>query len=266
MRAGRRERLAGEFAGRDRLLRLLVALVRLLAGQPSAFDILLLPDGEPDCHSVVLRDRRRAAVDDELRQEWVLAASQPVSLAQHQLAVAGRALQLAQAVGLPDTIAASLHAAGLHHDDGKADPRFQIVLGGDHLDEPLAKSAPGTTLHERRRRRSRAGLPAGWRHEQRSVAEAWPVIRAMPGINPDLALRLVGTSHGRGRIGFPHSSDELLLPRDDDNTRQTAAELFDTGLWDELIERTDRRIGVFLCGYLEAVHRAADGQVSQEGS
>jgi CRISPR-associated endonuclease/helicase Cas3 len=51
-----------------------------------------------------------------------------------------------------------------------------------------------------------------------------------------------------------------------DSADEIAAALFDEGLWDELIERTHVRWGVWGCAYLEALLRAADGQVSAEGS
>lgn len=73
--------------------------------------------------------------------------------------------------------------------------------------------------------------------------------------------RLIGTSHGHGRHGFPHTSEQLV-----DNADEIAATLFDEGLWDELTERTHDRWGVWGCAYLEALLRAADGQVSAEGS
>jgi CRISPR-associated endonuclease/helicase Cas3 len=41
--------------------------------------------------------------------------------------------------------------------------------------------------------------------------------------------------------------------------------LFDEGSWDELVEDTQLRYGAWGCAYLEAVLRAADGQISAEG-
>jgi CRISPR-associated endonuclease/helicase Cas3 len=76
----------------------------------------------------------------------------------------------------------------------------------------------------------------------------------------ELAARLIGTSHGHGRHGFPHTGGHLI-----DHPDQIAVTLFDEGLWDELIERTHLRWGVWGCAYLEALLRAADGQVSAEG-
>ena len=45
---------------------------------------------------------------------------------------------------------------------------------------------------------------------------------------------------------------------------EPSAELHDAGIWDELVEETQRSAGVWGCAYLEAILRAADGQVSGE--
>ena len=112
-----------------------------------------------------------------------------------------------------------------------------------------------------RRLRTTSGLPTGWRHEQLSVVRAWPSLSILDDDRRDLVARLIGTSHGHGRSRFPHTSTQLVERPD-----ETAAELFDEGGWDELIERTHDRWGVWGCAYLEALLRAADGQVSAEGS
>ena len=109
------------------------------------------------------------------------------------------------------------------------------------------------------------GLPTCWRHEQRSVVDSWAPVQATPGIDPELTLRLIGTSHGHGRLGFPHTSAELPGTADPGEWRGLAADLFDGGSWDELIEATHIRYGVWGCAYLEAVLRAADCQISAEG-
>jgi CRISPR-associated endonuclease/helicase Cas3 len=78
-------------------------------------------------------------------------------------------------------------------------------------------------------------------------------------------MRLIGTSHGHGRSWFPHGAAELANDTDPSEWRELAAELFDGGGWDELIEATHLRYGTWGCAYLEAVLRAADCQVSREG-
>ena len=156
--------------------------------------------------------------------------------------------------------------AGFHHDDGKADPRFQRMLQGADESQPdvaalLAKSARRTPAQNRAAQLRVS--PTGWRHEQLSVLLAWTSVAADP--ERELILRLIGTSHGRGRGGFPHSAKELLADPADAALRNLADDVFDTGLWDELMEKTTTRYGPWGCAYLESVLRAADCQVSEEG-
>jgi CRISPR-associated endonuclease/helicase Cas3 len=215
---------------------------------------------------VVVADRRRATADEDVRQVYTPASDMRVTLAAHQQAVGCRASTLAALSGLCPELTAALRLAGEHHDDGKADPRFQAVrLGAAGEPEPLAKSLPGTTVRQVREREGEGGLPAGWRHEQRSVADCWDEIHAQIEAGPLLVARLAGTSHGYGRSGFPHSSSGLRHDDDDGAWRDRAAMLFDEGGWDELIEVTQARYGVWGCAYLEALLRAADCQVSGEG-
>ena len=85
----------------------------------------------------------------------------------------------------------------------------------------------------------------------------------------DLALRIIGCSHGHGRNSFAHT-DRILLPQNSqdpisDTLQEQAHELFFTGRWEELIERTDVEFGPYMTAYLEALERAADVQISAEG-
>ncbi|MFV2087537.1 type I-U CRISPR-associated helicase/endonuclease Cas3 [Micromonospora sp. LOL_021] len=222
-------------------------------------------DGKPQLARLIVVDLRKATVDDELRQTWT-PRRRRVPLRQHADAVAGRAETVAVRLGLPVELVQVLRLAGLHHDDGKTDKRFQQSLcDGDPPPDPLAKSGvrDARTI---RRLRQKSGLPTGWRHEQLSARLAWSTLSTQDSTVQDddhreLIVRLVGTSHGHGRHGFPHTAGQLVGAVDD-----TAVDLFDEGRWDELIERTHRRWGVWGCAYLEALLRAADGQVSAEGS
>ncbi|MEU8263093.1 type I-U CRISPR-associated helicase/endonuclease Cas3 [Micromonospora sp. NPDC048999] len=217
-------------------------------------------DGEPELVRLIVVDLREATVDAELRQTWT-PRRKPVTLRRHADAVAERAESVATRLGLAAELVEALRLAGAHHDDGKADDRFQRSLrAGPAPEEPLAKSGVRDAWRIKRLRDG-SGLPTRWRHEQLSVVLAWPALSAMDDVCRDLAARLIGTSHGHGRHGFPHTSKQLV-----DNADEIAATLFDEGLWDELIERTHIRLGVWGCAYLEALLRAADGQVSAEGS
>jgi CRISPR-associated endonuclease/helicase Cas3 len=97
---------------------------------------------------VIVTDRRRPAADEDLRQV-LTPARKPVTLPAHQQAVAERARLLATHAGLASELIGALRAAGAHHDDGKADPRFQQVrLGLPPGTEVLAKSLPGSTVRQ----------------------------------------------------------------------------------------------------------------------
>lgn len=225
-------------------------------------DLVLHRDDQGAPARLVLVDRRRAWTDERLRQTW-LPSDSPVLLDDHQRAVAERAGWIGQSLRLPGPLVDALKTAGRHHDDGKADPRFQAGLGA--ADELLAKSG-GLPFAESRRLADQAGLPRQWRHEQRSVVASWASVHAaVPPAYAQLVARLVGTSHGHGRVGFPHTAIELLTADDSDADRHLAEDLFNLGAWDNLIESTHRRWGVWACAYLEALLRAADGQVSAEG-
>ncbi|WP_328848562.1 type I-U CRISPR-associated helicase/endonuclease Cas3 [Micromonospora zamorensis] len=217
-------------------------------------------DGELELVRLIVVDLRKAFADAELRQAWT-PRRRPVTLRRHAEAVAERAKTVASRLGLAVEMVEALRLAGLHHDDGKADDRFQRSLRpGPALVEPLAKSGVRDT-RTIRRLRTASGLPTDWRHEQLSVVRAWPALSTLDDRWRELVSRLIGTSHGHGRHGFPHTSEQLI-----DKAGEIAATLFDEGLWDELIERTHVRWGVWGCAYLEALLRAADGQVSAEGS
>lgn len=236
------------------------AAAELLRSATRQVDLVVLRDSASLPARVLVIDGRRAIADEYVRQEWT-PSDHPVRLDDHQVAVAERVTELGVRLGLGDELATAMREAALHHDDGKADPRFQVRLGA-RGSTALAKSHGLVTPETVRRRSDRSGLPPRWRHEQRSVVDAWSLIPA--DVDRDLVARLIGTTHGHGRSWFPHTSAELLGDTGDPAARDIAAMLFDEGGWDELIERTEHRYGVWACAYLEAVLRAADGQVSAE--
>ncbi len=243
---------------------LVTAAVSLLRRRVKDSHVIVRP-GDEGARVVVL-DKRRAVADEDLRQVFT-PGQDVVLLRRHQRDVADRAAALASALGLPDNLAGALRLAGEHHDDGKADHRFQeFRLGNSGAGELLAKSPPDKARGQVQHRQAEGGLPVGWRHEQRSVVDGWDVVQGAAGIDAELALRLIGTSHGHGRSGFPHGAAGLAGPADAGGWRELAADLFDRGGWDELIEATHLRYGAWGCAYLEAVLRAADCQVSGEGT
>ena len=167
-------------------------------------------------------------------------------LSDHQHAVGERARDIATALGLHVDLIRLLETAGLHHDDGKVDSRFQDILwGGEAADDagPLAKGGASSRAD---RRRAVSGLPSGWRHEQLSAA----ILRAEDPGASDVLVRLVGTSHGHGRGIFRHGAQTLLGPSASEPVAEAARELFDVGRWDALIDRTHDQWGVWGAAYL----------------
>lgn len=142
-------------------------------------------------------------------------SDQPVSLDQHQEAVAGRAASAALRLGLDAGLSHVVETAARLHDLGKAEPRFQRMLGGGDAwsyvpGDPL-RAKSGMDPSDRAAwsaARVRAGVPRGFRHEAISVAliELALDAGAPLGIDDDdreLLLHLVGTHHGRGRAVYP---------------------------------------------------------------
>ncbi len=203
--------------------------------------------------------------DAERRQQFSSSVSL-VTLDDHQRDVADRAVSISERIGLTHFFRESLEQAGLLHDAGKADLRFQIHRLNGESEVMLAKGNP---LQQRRGiRRVAPSLPARWRHEQLSAAVAWTV-GSVDGFDNDLVTRLVGTSHGYGRPFFPHGtsfSEQGVGEVWTDEVKAACEELYGaSGGWAELIERTDRRYGVWGIAYLEALLRAADCSISAEG-
>ena len=235
-----------------------VDLVRHGRVKDSELHVVSGADGAPAL--LVVLDLRRAAADEDARQTWTPNET-AVPLEQHASAVATAAESLGRSLGVGPAESELLRLAGLHHDDGKADPRFQLVLGRAPDDPLLAKSAVRPAVSDAAAR-SGSGLPTGWRHEQLSILSTW---RAVPEPARELVARFVGTTHGHGRAAFPHGATSLLgtpageVPAD-------ARALFDEGEWEQLVQKTDERHGVWALAYLEALLRAADGRVSGAGS
>lgn len=204
--------------------------------------------------------------DSDTRQEWTRSQGK-VFLDDHQNDVAVRAKKIVEAVGLKEDFGADIVVAAQHHDDGKADHRFQSMLGGLRAEKELAKSEV-RTRQETKISRQRSGLPQGWRHEQMSVVLVTAEKVQGKLSCSDLALRIIGCSHGNGRNSFKHT-DRILLQNvqgsDSDILRQKAHDLFFIGRWEELIEETDMKFGPYVTAYLEALERAADVQISAEG-
>lgn len=112
-----------------------------------------------------------------------------IPLSQHREAVSNEARKTGEQLRLDPSI---LAAAGLHHDEGKAVPGWQLCVNGGNpallSEPPLAKG------HYLRSPLSR--LPTRWRHEAESVSR-------LPADVPDLVRWLVATHHGYARPHWP---------------------------------------------------------------
>lgn len=237
------------------------AVTLLRQGRVKDSMLRVLTDADDRPALLVVADLRRAAADEDVRQTWT-PSDQAVPLQQHAHNVAEAAGAVAESLGLPLDVVEALRLAGLHHDDGKADDRFQRLLGRTPDGPVLAKSAARPPSSDAAARTA-SGLPSGWRHEQRSVLDSW---RSVPDSQRRLVTRLVGTTHGHGRPSFPHGARSLLGMSTETELPADARALFDDGEWEQLVQDTHEQFGVWAMSYLEAVLRAADGRVSAAGS
>ncbi len=168
------------------------------------------------------------------RKDWTSeSAMREVALPAHVQAVGAEVLRLAQALGFTDPgLLESLRRAGVGHDAGKADLRWQARVGGSR-DKLLAKGPIADDAW--------LPLPRGWRHEMASVARLMGA--------EDLVRYLAGTHHGHGRPLFPAAPDPELW-------RQM-------GDWAGLQTRLLGQWGPWGLALLEALLRLADWCVSE---
>jgi CRISPR-associated endonuclease/helicase Cas3 len=171
-------------------------------------------EASEDDRTVFLRVRVGQLADDSTALGSSAMATHPIGLAAHEQAVAARAAQFASNIGLSERIIASVSAAARWHDEGKRDPRFQIMLWrGDRAraelaDEPLAKSGmdPSDRAAFARARRA-AGYPEAMRHEALSALITSRRVAGDPAVDRDLVVHLVASHHGHGRPLLPPVAD-----------------------------------------------------------
>ena len=199
----------------------------------------------------------------------------PVTLKAHLLGVEAFAWRHAVGCGLPAPMVEAVACAGLLHDVGKADFRFQSLLRGGspwRASELLAKSPHmPKTRAARRRARESAGYPEGGRHELQSVrlAESVPAILPRDEDLRDLVLHLVASHHGYCRPFGPVVTDEAA-PHIAFELRgyrlrwsgPTGLERLDSGIA-ERYWRLTRRYGWWGLALLEALLRLADWRRSE---
>lgn len=229
---------------------------------------------------IVGRLRKSAASDisgDEDDADASGNSRHPVKLLDHLYEVEKMARHYATGSGMPTNVVDAIGCAGLLHDLGKSDPRFQSWLRGGALwygGEILAKSQMPTTRKIRERSRIAAGYPTGGRHELLSVRMAESVGCLLPNepIMRDLALHLIASHHGRCRPFSPVVDDTVgadahyAIGKDVAKwSGPTELEMLDSGVAERYWRLTEY-FGWWGLAWMEAALRLADWKKSGEGS
>jgi CRISPR-associated endonuclease/helicase Cas3 len=206
-------------------------------------------DSEDATGLLVVSDMRRRAA-----QTPAIVPEGPITLHHHQAAVAARMDKILAALRLDSSEldGEPLRAAARWHDEGKQHPRFQQRMGANGT--PLAKPRPG----------HRPDHGDGWRHEQLSAAFAAASTDGDP-----LTVTLVAAHHGKGRPLFDRDDAGLLdaWPQCPPDAEAWVTRLFGpAGTYELLRAQTEQTYGVHGLAWREALVRAADMQVSREGS
>lgn len=215
------------------------------------------------------------------------ASTREVRLEDHCRGVASFASTYAQATNLPETYQQLLALAGVWHDLGKADRRFQALLRNTSpllaVGDLLAKSEESPASEQARRlARIRSEYPPNSRHELLSLRLAETrLVAEQRSADDDLLRHLLATHHGYARpltpgrladsptpeatrflgLEFSHGGESFTL----DSSALTPAVLAEmngagvTRFWAMI-----RRYGWWGLPYLEALLRLADWRRSQD--
>lgn len=200
----------------------------------------------------------------------------PITLDRHTQDVAAFVSSFSTALALTTTIRDALIMAAQHHDDGKADPRFQSMLfRGDTLQALRAQRKAGGLLAKSPAAvqnntmalsaQKRSGYPRGSRHELLSVRFA-EALRTQGLEVSELCLHLIATHHGRCRPFAPVISDPTPIQVHAFNlslSSQTGLERLDSGI-PERFWNLVRLYGWWGLPYLETILRLADHRASQQ--
>lgn len=246
---------------------------RVLRSLADASRLALALDKSPDRHVKALLSRRGVSWSDDTSAGGtsVTGESEPMTLADHQKAVGKRAAEFACNLGLADPVVRAVRLAGEHHDEGKRDRRFQVMLHrGDRwragaAGEPLAKSGMDPADRAARGLAQRlSGYPQFMRHEALSARLAAALLARdleEPAVDADLVRHLIASHHGHARPLLPPVTDpepiQVEIPVAGATLTLRSDETVD---WDgpdrfAILTKTYGRWGLAL---LEAIVRLAD--------
>ncbi|MCS1407284.1 MAG: hypothetical protein M2R45_00441 [Verrucomicrobia subdivision 3 bacterium] len=244
------------------------------------WEVVPMPDEGPD--GVILEYRKRVGstkwpIDPDDLEIRSTTADREVLLEDHSQGVARRAKE--NGAGLTDTIVSTLSDAGLWHDLGKRDPRFQALLQGVsrfavNNRRLLAKSDGGfRPNHFEAFYDKQSGLPEGFRHELLStlILSQSESIKNHP--ERDLLLHLTASHHGRCRALAPIIADpepEPFRAEVDSETVNYAGTDYPLAHFEAGVTRRfwtlTRRFGWWGLPYLETLLRLADQRESASPS
>ena len=198
----------------------------------------------------------------------------PVRLESHLRGVERFARRYAVGCGLPEELTKAVARAGLLHDVGKADPRFQALLRGGSrwLDnEYLAKSGQIRKGKAVASAREEDEYPKGGRHELLSVRMAENAQTLLPqdtGLR-QLVLHMIASHHGHCRPFAPVVDDKVTVSSEYELAGEriqwcgpTDLESLDSGVAERYWWLV-RRYGWWGVAWLEGLLRLADWRRSE---
>ena len=199
----------------------------------------------------------------------------PVTLRNHLQGVEKFARHHASGCGLSNDLVDAIASAGLLHDLGKVDPRFQSLLRGGApwlSKEFLAKSTRMLKTSAVRKRAYRdSKYPKEGRHELLSVrlAESAPNLLPNKDILRDLTLHLIASHHGYCRpfapVVFDEENKQVNFELNGHSTSWSGPsnlECLDSGITDRYWKLV-RHYGWWGLAWLEALLRIADWRQSE---
>ena len=212
--------------------------------------------------------------DDSSASSISYSDGRPVRLEDHLRGVESFTRRYADGCGLPDDLTDAVARAGLLHDLGKADPRFQALLWGSGRGwggAYLAKSGQMPKGRALARAQETTEYPKGGRHELLSVR----LVESAGGLLPespelrDLTLHLIASHHGYCRPFAPVVRDAAnvasaftLNGAQMHWSGSTGLERLDSGVA-ERYWCLVRRYGWWGLAWLEALLRLADWRQSE---